>query len=59
MTLLSDKDIYLFNEGTHFHLYERLGAHPGILDGVQGTHFAVWAPNAEQVSVMGDRKSVV
>src|SRR6266508_2600001 len=54
MTLLSDKDIYLFNEGTHFHLYERLGAHPGILDGVQGTHFAVWAPNAEQVSVMGD-----
>jgi 1,4-alpha-glucan branching enzyme len=54
MTLLSDKDIYLFNEGTHFHLYERLGAHPGILDGVRGTHFAVWAPNAEQVSVMGD-----
>jgi len=54
MTLLSDKDIYLFNEGTHFHLYEWLGAHPGILDGVLGTHFAVWAPNAEQVSVMGD-----
>ena len=54
MTLLSSKDVYLFNEGTHFHLYERLGAHPGQVEGVSGTHFAVWAPNAKQVSVMGD-----
>jgi 1,4-alpha-glucan branching enzyme len=54
MTLLSSKDVYLFNEGTHFHLYERLGSHPGIMEGVAGTHFAVWAPNAKQVSVMGD-----
>src|SRR5947208_5261487 len=57
MPLLSDKDIYLFNEGTHFHLHERLGAHSGTLDGAEGTHFAVWAPNAKQVSVMGNFNS--
>jgi 1,4-alpha-glucan branching enzyme len=50
---LTDDDVYLFNEGTHFHLYDRLGAHPVTVDGQRGTHFAVWAPEAEQVSVIG------
>jgi len=53
-TLLSDYDIYLFKEGKHFRLYEKLGAHTTEVDGVEGTHFAVWAPNAEHVYVMGD-----
>ncbi|HXG51968.1 MAG TPA: 1,4-alpha-glucan branching protein GlgB [candidate division Zixibacteria bacterium] len=48
---LSDDDVYLFNEGSHFHLYEKLGAHPL---GNGATYFAVWAPNAERVSVIGD-----
>ena len=48
---LGDQDVYLFNEGTHSRLYEKLGAH--LLPG-GGTHFAVWAPNAEYVSVIGD-----
>ncbi|MBE0479344.1 MAG: 1,4-alpha-glucan branching protein GlgB [Dehalococcoidia bacterium] len=53
-TLLTDNDIYLFNEGSHFRLYNHLGAHPLDLNGVQGTHFAVWAPAAKEVSLMGD-----
>jgi 1,4-alpha-glucan branching enzyme len=52
--LLGDKDLYFFNEGTHLHLYEKLGAHLLTKDGEAGTYFAVWAPNAAQVSVMGD-----
>jgi 1,4-alpha-glucan branching enzyme len=44
----------LFNEGTHTHLNRKLGAHPVELNGVLGTLFAVWAPNAEAVSVIGD-----
>jgi 1,4-alpha-glucan branching enzyme len=52
--LLSADDLFLFNEGTHAMLYERLGAHPRVIDGVAGTSFAVWAPNAERVSVIGD-----
>jgi 1,4-alpha-glucan branching enzyme len=51
---LDEDDLYLFNEGSHVRLYERLGAHPGVLDDVEGTHFAVWAPNAERVSVVGE-----
>ena len=51
---LGEEDLYLFNEGTHVRLYERLGAHPGVLDGVEGTYFGVWAPNAERVAVAGD-----
>jgi len=51
---LTDDDLYLFNEGSHFRLYEKLGAHPMELQGTKGTHFAVWAPDAEQVCVMGD-----
>jgi 1,4-alpha-glucan branching enzyme len=53
-SLLTDHDIYLFKEGSHARLYEKLGSHLLTVDGVQGTLFAVWAPNAEQVSVMGD-----
>ncbi|MCW4004146.1 MAG: 1,4-alpha-glucan branching protein GlgB [Candidatus Bathyarchaeota archaeon] len=51
---LTEHDIYLFREGTHFALYEKMGAQPMIVDGVAGTHFAVWAPNAARVSVVGD-----
>ncbi len=45
-SLLTDQDLYLFNEGSHLRLYEKLGAHPETVDGVAGTAFAVWAPNA-------------
>lgn len=54
VTLLSDDDIYLFNEGNHFCLYEKLGAHPLTVDEMEGTYFAVWAPNAEQVFLVGE-----
>src|SRR5690606_12955938 len=54
VTLLTEDDVYLFNEGSHLQLYRRLGAHPITVDGVPGTYFAVWAPNAEEVSVMGE-----
>src|SRR5436190_6215418 len=53
MSLLSDHDLYLFNEGSHVKLYERLGSHTQTVDGTEGTNFAVWAPDAETVSVMG------
>jgi 1,4-alpha-glucan branching enzyme len=53
-TLLSDHDIYLFNEGSHFRLYEKLGAHTARINNVEGTYFAVWAPDAERVSVLGN-----
>src|SRR6185436_8008382 len=49
-----DADLHLFNEGTHLRLREKLGSHPGIVDGTAGTHFAVWAPEAKGVSVIGD-----
>jgi 1,4-alpha-glucan branching enzyme len=68
--LLTDRDIYLFNEGTHYRLYDKLGAHVQGVEGgsphsgalrdagrqgqATGTHFAVWAPDAERVAVMGD-----
>ena len=51
---LGEADFYLFREGSHFQLYERLGAHQTTLDGVTGVVFAVWAPNAARVSVVGD-----
>ena len=51
---LTNHDIYLFKEGTHFQLYNKLGAHGMTKDGQQGTYFAVWAPNAERISVIGD-----
>ena len=52
-TLMSNDDLYLFNEGSHFHLYGKMGAHPVIRNGIAGTCFSVWAPAAEQVSVIG------
>jgi 1,4-alpha-glucan branching enzyme len=51
---LTDDDLYLFNEGSHFRLYERLGSRPMTINGVHGTYFAVWAPDADHVSVIGD-----
>ena len=51
---ISAEDLHWFNEGTHSRIYEKFGAHPATHQGVSGTHFAVWAPNAERVSVMGD-----
>jgi 1,4-alpha-glucan branching enzyme len=50
---LSDLDLHLFGEGNHYAIYRKLGAHPEIRDGLAGTRFAVWAPNAERVSVVG------
>ncbi len=51
---LTDLDLHLFGEGTHQRVYEKLGAHLAETDGVAGLHFAVWAPNASRVSVVGD-----
>lgn len=53
MTLMSKDDLYLFNEGSHFHLWRKFGAHPATRNGIAGTCFSVWAPNADQVSVIG------
>src|SRR5206468_514728 len=53
-TVLSDDDLHLFNEGTHTRLWERLGAHPLTVAGREGMAFAVWAPNAERVTLIGD-----
>lgn len=53
-TLFTDHDIYLFREGKHYRLYEKFGAHSVEKDGVQGVYFSVWAPNAKQVSVIGE-----
>jgi 1,4-alpha-glucan branching enzyme len=51
---LTDEDTYLFKEGSHFRLYDKLGAHALTVGGIAGVQFAVWAPNAERVSVVGD-----
>jgi 1,4-alpha-glucan branching enzyme len=53
-TLLSEQDLYLFNEGSHLRLYDHLGAHPVRTGGESGTVFAIWAPAARSVSVIGD-----
>lgn len=52
MSLLTDYDLHLFNEGSHHKIYEKLGAHPAVQDGRNGTYFAVWAPSAKSVSVV-------
>jgi len=52
--LITDHDTYFFKEGTHYRLYEKLGSHIIKSNEVTGTYFAVWAPNAERVSVIGD-----
>ncbi|MDG2989332.1 1,4-alpha-glucan branching enzyme [Candidatus Synechococcus calcipolaris G9] len=51
---LTDFDIHLFAEGNHHRIYEKLGAHLLRVDGIKGVYFAVWAPNARNVSVLGD-----
>ena len=51
---LSDFDLHLLAEGTHYRAYEKLGAHLAAVDGIAGVRFAVWAPNARRVSVVGD-----
>ncbi len=53
-TLLGSLDLHLFAEGNHFEIYHKLGAHLKEVDGVRGTSFHVWAPNAQRVSVVGD-----
>ncbi|MFN4299315.1 MAG: 1,4-alpha-glucan branching protein GlgB [Thermaurantimonas sp.] len=53
-SLYTDFDISLFSSGHHFKMYEKMGAHPMEIDGVEGTYFSVWAPNAKYVSVIGD-----
>ncbi|MDK2800151.1 MAG: 1,4-alpha-glucan branching enzyme [Clostridiales bacterium] len=52
--VLTDYDLYLFNKGDNRRIYEKLGAHPMTINNVQGTYFAVWAPCAKRVSVIGD-----
>ena len=52
--VLGPQDDYFMAEGNHLRLYDKLGAHPLKMDGLDGVHFAVWAPNAERVSVVGD-----
>lgn len=52
--LLGELDLHLFAEGQHWEIYEHLGAHSKVVDGIQGVQFAVWAPSAERVSVVGD-----
>jgi 1,4-alpha-glucan branching enzyme len=54
VSLLTADDLYLFNEGSHFRLYEKLGSHVISVDGVEGVFFAVWAPDAERIAVIGD-----
>ena len=51
---LGELDLHLFSEGQHWQVYELLGAHPKMIDGISGVQFAVWAPAAERVSVVGD-----
>lgn len=52
--LLSEFDLHLMGEGRHYDTYEKLGAHLKTLEGVRGVHFAVWAPSAQRVSIVGD-----
>jgi 1,4-alpha-glucan branching enzyme len=51
---ISPLDLHLFGEGNHHHIHQKLGAHKTVRDGVAGVRFAVWAPNAKRVSVVGD-----
>jgi len=53
-TIMGDIDLHLFAEGNHLQLYDKFGAHLGAIGGVEGVYFAVWAPNAQRVSVVGD-----
>ncbi|HKS80719.1 MAG TPA: 1,4-alpha-glucan branching protein GlgB [Candidatus Acidoferrales bacterium] len=55
--LLTDYDLHLISEGTHYEKYKKVGAHAREVEGVKGVHFGVWAPNAKRVSVVGDFNS--
>src|ERR671915_148622 len=55
--ILSDLDLHLFGEGKHHRIYEKLGAHVMTHDGIRGVTFAVWAPSADRVSVVGNFNS--
>ena len=52
--MITEYDIFLFKQGTHYNIYEKLGANPITIDGVAGVLFGVWAPNAKGVSVIGE-----
>lgn len=54
LPVLGELDLHLFGEGNHLRLWEKMGAHPITLGDISGVHFAVWAPNAKRVSVVGD-----
>ncbi|HLX58543.1 MAG TPA: 1,4-alpha-glucan branching protein GlgB [Ktedonobacteraceae bacterium] len=53
-SIFSDYDLYLFGQSKHYQIYEKMGAHPRAVNGITGVNFAVWAPNALNVSVIGD-----
>jgi 1,4-alpha-glucan branching enzyme len=53
VSLLSEQDLYLFNEGSHYRMFDKLGAHVMDPGSGLGTCFSVWAPNAREVSVIG------
>ena len=54
ISFFTDHDIYLFKEGNHFKLFDKLGSHALTIEGKEGTYFALWAPNAEKVTVIGN-----
>ncbi|WP_395549226.1 MULTISPECIES: 1,4-alpha-glucan branching protein GlgB [unclassified Lacrimispora] len=54
MGFITEVDRYLYNNGRHYEIYEKLGAHPENYEGIDGMYFAVWAPHGSQVSVVGD-----
>ena len=53
-SIFSDFDLYLFGQGKHYRIYEKMGAHPCTVNSVEGVNFAVWAPNARAISVIGN-----
>lgn len=53
-SLFSDFDLYLFGQGKNYRIYEKMGAHPRVVNGVSGVNFAVWAPGAQSISIIGD-----
>src|SRR5258708_21716849 len=53
-SVFSEFDLYLFGQGKNYQIYEKMGAHVRTVNGITGVHFAVWAPNAQGVSVIGD-----